>query len=501
MPSQNPYQALLSISEQINAVHDTSTLFDRIMDIAMEALKAERGFILLKSAGGQAEFEAVTARNISKETISSIRELSSSVVNQVLEKEEPVLTMDAQADQRFSGAESVLLQNIRSVVCTPLLRQNKLIGAIYMDNRAGAGHFDEESLRFLQAFAGQAAIAIENARLFEKLQSENQRLKQQISLSSIFPEIIGKSAPIVHILEMVRDVAGSTATVLIEGESGTGKELVARALHYHSPRKENLFIPIFCGSLSENLLESELFGHKKGAFTGAIENKAGLFEQAHQGTLFLDEIADINKNTQTKLLRVLQEGEIKRVGETAIRKVDVRIISATNKDLWQEVQAGNFREDLYYRLNVINIKMPPLRERKDDIPLLAEHFLQKFAVQNKKKISGFTAEALELLKSYHWPGNIRELENSIERAVILAREPIPDKLGGIRQIPAGLFNLHRPRPEADLAGKPLHEIEKYAILKTLELTGNNRTKTAQILDVSRRWLQYRLKEWGIGEEQ
>lgn len=492
MSSPNPYQALLSISEQINTVHDTPTLFDRIMDIAMETLKAERGFILLKSPDGKAEFEAVTARNISKETISSIRELSSSVVNQVLEKGEPVLTVDARADQRFSGAESVLLQNIRSVVCTPLLRQNEVIGAIYMDNRAGAGQFNEDSLHFLQAFAGQAAVAIENARLFEKLQSENQRLKQQISLNNIFPEIIGKSAPIVHILEMVRDVADSTATVLIEGESGTGKELVARALHYHSSRKENLFIPIFCGSLSENLLESELFGHKKGAFTGAIENKAGLFEQAHLGTLFLDEIGEINKNIQTRLLRVLQEGEIKRVGETAIRKVDVRIISATNKDLWQEVQAGNFREDLYYRLNVINIKMPPLRERKEDIPLLAEHFLHKFALQNKKKISGFTTEALELLKSYHWPGNIRELENSIERAVILAREP---------RISAGLFNLQRPRPETDLAGKPLQEIEKYAILKTLELTSNNRTKTAQILNVSRRWLQYRLKEWGMGEEQ
>lgn len=491
MPAKNPYQALLTISEEINSVRETSALLDRIMDIAMETLKAERGFILLKLPDTAGDFEAATARNISKESITSIRELSSSVVNQVLQKGEPVLAMDAQADQRFSGAESILLQNIRSVVCTPLIRNSELIGAIYMDNRMDASQFNEESLKFLQAFAGQAAIAIENAQLFEELQSENQRLKQQISLNSIFPEIIGKSPAIHKILEMIDDVADSTASVLIEGESGTGKELVARALHYHSSRKDKLFIPLFCGSLSEGLLESELFGHKKGAFTGAIENKSGLFEQAHQGTLFLDEIADINKSVQTKLLRVLQEGEIKRVGDNAIHKVDVRIISATNKDLWNEVHAENFREDLYYRLNVINIKMPSLRERKQDIPLLAEHFLQRFAVRNNKKISGFTSEALDVLRGYPWPGNIRELENAIERAVILAKES---------KISAGLFNLQRSKADADLVGKSLKDIEKHYILKTLEMTEDNRTKAAEVLDVSRRWLQYRLKEWGYADE-
>ncbi|NIV99797.1 GAF domain-containing protein, partial [Candidatus Saccharibacteria bacterium] len=200
-------------------------------------------------------------------------------------------------------------------MCTPLIRNDQLVGAIYMDNRVDAGKFDEESLQFLKAFAGQAAIAIENAQLFEQLQSENQRLKKEASLQHVFPEIIGKSTPILKILEMVRDVADSTASVLIEGESGTGKELVARALHFHSSRRDKLFMPVFCGSLSENLLESELFGHEKGAFTGAVENKAGLFEEAHHGTLFLDEIADISKTIQTKLLRVIQEGEIKRVGE------------------------------------------------------------------------------------------------------------------------------------------------------------------------------------------
>ncbi len=490
MKPANPYQALLSISAEINSMHESDTLLNRVMDIAMETVKAERGFILLKTSPDSSQFEAVTARNISNESISSIQELSSSVVNQVLEKGEPVMAMDAQADERFSGAESIVIQNIRSVMCTPLMVQGELIGAIYMDNRLDAGQFSEESLQFLQAFASQAAVAIENARVFEQVKSENERLKKQISLSDIFPEIIGNSQAIHKVLEMIRDVAESSATVLIEGESGTGKELVARALHYHSSRRNNLFIPIFCGSISENLLESELFGHKKGAFTGAIENKAGLFEEAHQGTLFLDEIADINKNIQTKLLRLIQEGEFKRVGESKIRKADVRIICATNKDLWKEVEAGNFREDLYYRLNVINIKMPPLRDRMDDIPLLAKHFLQKFTRENKKAIKGFTPQALEEIQKYSWPGNIRELENTIERAVILARGT---------HITPDLLHLNRPQAETSLVGKPLKEIERLAIMKTLEATGNNRTKTAQILGVSRRWLQYRLKEWGIGD--
>ncbi len=234
MPARNPFEALLTISDEINSVHETPVLLNRVMDIAMQVLKAERGFILLKTALEGNEFDAVTARNISQESISSIRGLSSSVVNQVLANGEPVVAVDAQEDQRFSGAESVVLQNIRSVMCTPLISKDGLFGAIYMDNRADAGQFTDESLQFLQAFAAQAVIALENAKLFEQLKFENELLRKQISLGDFFPEIIGKSQPIMTILEMINDVAESTASVLIEGESGTGKELVARALHVHS---------------------------------------------------------------------------------------------------------------------------------------------------------------------------------------------------------------------------------------------------------------------------
>ena len=489
MSVKNPYQTLLRIIEEINTIHDVDRLLERIMDAAMEALSAERGFILLKTDDTNDNFTTVVARNISKENIDFMRGYSSSIVNRVLSSGQAIISVDAQTDERFAGAESIVMQQIKSVISTPLIHEGKVMAAIYMDSRAAVHQFDDASLDFLKAFAVQATIALQNARLFGKLQSENKKLKRQISINEAFPEIIGKSEPILRILELIRDVADTSASVLIEGESGTGKELVARALHSHSSRKDKAFIPIFCGSLGEHLLESELFGHKKGAFTGASENKRGLFEEADGGTLFLDEIADISPTIQTKLLRVLQEGEFKRVGENQIRRADVRILAATNKDLWDEVQKGNFREDLYYRLNVINIKMPPLRERRSDIPLLAKHFLNKYTAKNHKNIKVFTSEAFRVLQEYDWPGNVRELENAVERAVILCRT---------NEIDADLFQFRRTENNIPI-GKTLKEITRYVVMQTIKMTGGNRTKAAEILGVSRRWLHYHLKEWGVDE--
>jgi Nif-specific regulatory protein len=487
MSAKNPYESLVSISENISNEQDTSILLDNIMDVALDALSAERGFILLHCNGSLDGQEPVAARNMGKETISSIQNLSTSVVNQVLKENKPILSIDAQSDDRFQGAESVVVQQIKSVLCTPLMLDGKSIGVIYMDTRVSSKQFDKSSLEFLMAFSRQASIAINNTRILEGLKSENRRLKKQITGNTVFPEIIGNSNSMSRIFDLIRDVADSTASILLEGESGTGKELVARALHVNSSRGNNPFIPIFCGSLSENLLESELFGHKKGSFTGATENKKGLFEEADKGTIFLDEIADISPNIQTKLLRVIQEGEVKRVGESNIIKVDVRIVSATNKDLKIEAEKGNFREDLYYRLNVINIEMPPLRERKDDIPLLANHFIKYYALRNKKNVNSLNKNAVEQLRDYHWPGNVRELENAIERAVILAKGS---------ELERDHFQLAKVESQLPL-GKTLDEINKFAIIKTIEMLGNNRTKAAKVLGVSRRWLQYRLKEWGM----
>ncbi|RMF64549.1 MAG: sigma-54-dependent Fis family transcriptional regulator [Calditrichaeota bacterium] len=285
-------------------------------------------------------------------------------------------------------------------------------------------------------------------------------------------------------------VVESDATVLIEGESGTGKELVARAIHYNGDRRDKPFMALFCGSLPDSLLESELFGHKKGAFTGAVADKRGLFEAAHGGTFFLDEVGDLSPQLQTKLLRVLQEGEIKRVGENEIRKVDVRIISATNRDLYAMVKEGTFREDLYYRLNTISIRMPPLRQRKSDIPLLAHHFLDKFAVKKKAGIKGIDKDAQEALMNYSWPGNVRELENTIERAVVMARGEfitvddlrLPSTAGGVEKVEAGMS---------------LKEVEKRLVARTLQEQEGNVSETARILGVSRRWLHYKIKEWNL----
>ncbi len=490
MALKKPFETLLTISEEINSTHEIAVLLDRIMDSAMHVLESERGFILLKKNQENAAYETVTARNLSQENIDSIKGHSSSVVTKVLESHEPLISVNAQEDDRFSGAQSIVIQKIHSVICTPLLFKNQLMGAIYMDRQMSKSQFTEEALQFLSAFSAQAAIAIQNARLFSDLQRENKKLRSQISISERFPEIIGKSEPMLRLFEMVQSVAASTATVLIDGESGTGKELIAKAIHVNSHQKDKPFVPIFCGSLAENLLESELFGHKKGAFTGAGENKAGLFEEADGGTVFLDEIGEISMNLQTKLLRVIQEGEIKRVGETKIRTVDVRILSATNRDLEKEVKEGRFREDLFYRLNVINLKMPPLRERPGDIILLAEYFLKRFALKNKKNFKGFSKQAIHYLQEHNWPGNVRELENTIERAVILSNNS---------QIDADVFQLRKTEPKMPI-GKTLKDINKYAILQTIEMTGGNRTQASKILGVSRRWLQYQLKEWGMVDE-
>jgi len=486
--NNNPYESLLEISETIHSGKDLNDVLDRIIDTAMKGLEAERGFILLNTPEKPTEYRPVTARNISRETISEINAHSSSVVKNVLAEKEPVVSVDARTDDRFTGAESVMLQQIKSVICTPLLMDDKVIGAIYMDSRMSSHRFDSESLKFMRAFGRQASIALQHMAEKEELKRENLRLMHERDVSGRFPEIIGKSVRMKQVLELVHTVARSDTTVLIEGESGTGKELVARSIHKNSPRSERPFIPIFCGSLSDSLLESELFGHKKGAFTGAISDKAGLFEEANSGTVFLDEIADISPELQTKLLRVVQNGEVKRVGENQFRQVDVRIISATNKKLSEQVKERKFREDLYYRLNVISVELPPLRLRDGDIELLSRHFFDLFCKKNRKELEGFTPDALKALKQYTWPGNIRELENTIERAVVLCNQKLIDTQHlGLNE------DMGRHVP----IGQTLKEINKYAIVKTIELTGGNRTRAAEVLGVSRRWLQYQLKDWGM----
>jgi two-component system response regulator HydG len=342
-------------------------------------------------------------------------------------------------------------------------------------------------------------ILVKKALEHYRLQEENVFLKERLADRFDFSKIIGKSRRMKELFENLSLIAPSDATILIYGESGTGKELVANAIHQNSPRAQKPFIKVSCAALPETLLESELFGHERGAFTGALARKAGRFQLADGGTLFLDEVNVMSATTQVKLLRVLQEREFEPLGSAKTIHVDIRLITATNKELEAEVKEGRFREDLFYRLNVVPIHLPPLRERKDDIPLLAEHFFRLYQEKNRKSIKGFLPKIIDTLMRYDWPGNIRELENVIERAVLLCRseyvspKDLPSPFQGEQIGEQPIISIP--------PGMTLEELEKEAILQTLEENGGNRTQTAQILGISRKTLQNKLKEYGLEEKE
>ena len=335
----------------------------------------------------------------------------------------------------------------------------------------------------------RAELLVKKLAEHQELVEENLSLRQRLEDRYRFENIITKSAKMQRLIELIKVVGKSNATVLVTGESGTGKELVARAIHSQSHRHNKSFIAVSCAALPESLLESELFGHEKGSFTGAYAQKKGKFEFANGGTLFLDEIGEMSANIQVHLLRVLEEKEFTRVGGNEPLRVDVRVISATNKDLRKAIEKQEFREDLYYRLNVVNIELPPLRERKEDIPLLAEHFLNKFASENRKEITGFSPDAIEFLLDYDWPGNVRELENAVERAVILAQ----DSIITAADLPQESMSLTSPATPR----KSLKEVEKGHILNVLRETGENYSAAARILGISRMTLYKKAREYGF----
>jgi two-component system response regulator AtoC len=339
-------------------------------------------------------------------------------------------------------------------------------------------------------------IKVENISQMRNLERENEYLRKKLESRFDFKNIIGKSEKITHLFKMIKDIAPTNTTILIQGENGTGKELIANAIHFNSPNVKKPFIKLNCGVLAESLLESELFGHVRGAFTGAIKDKIGRFEMANGGTLFLDEIGDISPNMQVKLLRVLQEGEFERVGGTETLKVDVRIIAATNKNLEEEIITNNFRQDLYYRLNVIPVLVPPLRERQDDVKLLVEHFLAKFNAIYNKNINTLDDKIMQVLEEYDWPGNIRELENLLERAVVLNKsgklgiDEFPDKISK-RQKTTVEFS------EDDGLSRAVNEYERTLIISELEKNNGNKFQTALKLKINRSTFMSKLKKYNI----
>jgi two-component system response regulator AtoC len=348
----------------------------------------------------------------------------------------------------------------------------------------------------------EVILTLKKAEERERLRKENELLRKEVQKEYGFKNIVSKNEKMLNIFEVIKKVAPYKSTILITGESGTGKELIARALHYNSDRSQYPFIPINCGAIPENLLESELFGHVKGAFTDAIRTKKGLFEEADGGTLFLDEIGELPPQLQVKLLRVLQDGEIRRVGESKSIQIDVRIVTATVKDLIKEVNEGRFREDLFYRLNVLPIHIPPLRERKEDIPLLIHHFINKYSNSMNKNIIGITPKALDALMNYKWYGNVRELENTIERAIVLTDQENIE----LENLPFEIQNFQEqsqiaPLAEEDYSVKKASRIlEMNLIKKALNKTKGNHTHAARLLELSHRALLYKIKEYGIVEE-
>ncbi|MGB5986262.1 MAG: sigma-54 dependent transcriptional regulator [Desulfobacterales bacterium] len=340
-------------------------------------------------------------------------------------------------------------------------------------------------------------LTLERAMDHRRLKAENADLRQRLQGGFDRGGIVGRGQAMTQLLETVRQVAASEATVLITGESGTGKELIAGAIHANSPRRGAALVKVNCAALSETLLESELFGHVKGAFTGAHRTKSGCFQQAHGGTLFLDEVSEMSPGMQVKLLRVLQEAELTQVGGETVIRVDVRIVAATNKELLQAVSRNRFREDLYYRLNVVALKMPPLRMRREDIPLLAQHFLSELSEKNQKRFKGFTPQAMDQLLKHNWPGNVRELMNVVERAVVMAQGEYIDAKGlDLEDSPQAVASLPADS-EAPISGaQPLEEVERDTILKTLEVAGGNKSETARRLGITRRTLHKKLKKYG-----
>jgi len=342
--------------------------------------------------------------------------------------------------------------------------------------------------------ADEIELVLKRAFDHKQLTLENRRLRSEVIGRYRFDNIVGKSPQMQKIFELVEAVADTKATILITGESGTGKELIAKAIHYNSSRRERPFIRINCAALPEGLVESELFGHEKGSFTGAIRQSRGRFELADKGTLLLDEVSEISLHLQAKLLRVLQEKEFERVGSGIPIQVDVRIIATSNRDLRKLIEKGKFREDLFYRLNVVPIHIPPLRERKEDIPALAQHFLEKYNLENNRQIEGISQKVYEMFMEYSWPGNVRELENYIERAVVTAKGKILTPRDFPKELTLGRIRV--PGEEIEV-GSTIYEAERKLILKTLRAQGGNRTRTAEVLGISTRTLRNKLHEYGL----
>jgi transcriptional regulator with GAF, ATPase, and Fis domain len=459
---------LYDFSQRLMELRSLPELLSALMDSVVEVTNADKGFLILLEEGAP---RVAVARNLNRENLSdAVRQLSDSIIKRVIESRKPIIVSDALHDDQFSGSESVMNLKLCSVMCAPLIAQGELLGILYVGNDNVVNLFEERSLDVLTIFAGQASLILQHALLLDSLKNDFDNLKQKLEQSR-FGDIIGSCPTMLEVFRTVEKVANTDISVLITGETGTGKELIARALHDRSARANKPFVVINCGAIPENLIESELFGHVRGAFTGAVATRPGKFQLADTGTLFLDEIGELPLSLQVKV--------VLKVGDTKPERVDIRVVAATNRDLEADMKAGTFREDLFYRLNVINIHLPALRARGDDILVLAKYLLQKYSPElGGNKVKGFTPNALIAIRKYDWPGNIRQLENRIKKAIVMCDKTLigVEDLDMLPEAMAQITTLTQAR----------EDFQRRYILEVLERNNGNRTKTARDLGVDPR---------------
>ena len=465
---------LLKISSVLNTTQDLGKLQKSLSELITEVISAQRGAILLVDNDKQI-YSHFLWNPVSKNQKNI--QISKTIIEQCLDEQMSILCSDVGENEQYNSVESLALSKVRSVLCVPIILADKTLGVIYLDSSDIKSFFDKDHLQLLTGIAGIAAIPLKNAGRIEELKLENRHLLNRLDEHH---KMIGESNKIKDIFNLITRISTTDSTVLLLGESGTGKELAARAIHQSGKRKERPFIVINCATLNDNLLESELFGHEKGSFTGAVSTKKGQFELADGGTVFLDEIGELPFALQAKLLRVLQEREIIRLGGAKPIKIDIRVIAATNRNIEELVRTGVFREDLFYRLNVINIKMPPLRERREDILLLAQFFINKYNRKCNLHIKDISAKAKKYLQNHNWKGNVRELENAIERAVIFASGDLLD----VSDLPetittATIINISGKSGYQESVSKAKQLIVENALAKT----GGDIGKAAKFLQI------------------
>lgn len=465
--------ALLKIGSRINVLRHTQELQREILNSIFEVVQVDRGAILLSQ--GEQEFSSLYGRD--REDENKPVHISRTAVDKVMTEGVAILSNDIRTSEALSTAESLMVAQITSLMCVPLIVFEKVVGVIYLDTSDPMVRFDEGHLKLLAGIAGIAAVSLENARHMEWLEGENNRLRSTLAIEH---SMVGESEPMRDVYHFIERVAPTKSAVLICGESGTGKELAAHAIHVNSPRAVKPFVVINCAALTETLLESELFGHERGAFTGAIALKKGKLEVAHGGTVFLDEIGELPHSLQSRLLRFLQDHKIERLGSTRSIELDVRIVAATNRNLEEAIADGLFRPDLYHRLNVVKVTMPPLRERREDVALLASYFTAKYSKACKRTVNGISPAARALLQGYEWPGNVRELENAIERAIVLGSadvietDDLPERL---------LESANGSKMPMAKYYEAIKQAKRQLILNALEQAKGNYTEAANALGV------------------